>query len=85
MRTQTAKMRLKGYYMNIFYRPHYNSEATQFINELRKKDPELQAKQREGRNLLWDKEIDRNASSGYRAAKVAQKPYVYQTDARVEE
>lgn len=71
--------------MNIFYRPYYNSDATLFINELRKANPELQAQQREGRNLLWDKEIDRTAASGYRAAKVPQKPYVYQTDARIEE
>lgn len=85
MKIQTAKMCLKGYYMNIFYRPHYNSDATLFINELRKNDPALQAKQREGRDLLWDKEIDRTASTGFRAAKVAQKPYVYQTNARIEE
>ena len=68
--------------MNIFYRPKYQSDATQFINQLKTVDPELEAKQRQGRELLWDKEVDRNAWSDYRAAEVAQKPYVYQTNAK---
>lgn len=65
--------------MNIFYRPMYRSEATEFIDQLKAKDPELPAKQAEGRALLWDKVVDRSAWSGYRAAQVAQQPYVYQT------
>ena len=32
-----------------------------------------------GRALLWDLSLDRSAQSGYREAKVAQMPYVYQT------
>jgi hypothetical protein len=65
--------------MNIFYRPMYQSEATQFISQLKAQDPELEAKQRQGRALLWDKAVDRSAWSEYRAAQVAPKPYVYQT------
>ena len=65
--------------MNIFYRPKYESDATQFLNELKAKNPEIDAGQRFGRSLLWDKEVDRAAWLGYRAAQVAQKPYVYQT------
>jgi len=65
--------------MNIFYRPKYQSEATQFINQLKVTDPSLDAKQRQGRELLWDKAVDRSAWSDYRQAQVAQKPYVYQT------
>jgi hypothetical protein len=65
--------------MNIFYRPTYQSEATQFIDQLKSRDPELEARQRAGRELLWDKAVDRSAWSEYRAAQVAQKPYVYQT------
>jgi hypothetical protein len=67
--------------MNIFYRPKYQSEATQFIDQLKAKDPTLEAKQRQGRELLWDKNVDRSAWSEYREAQVEQKPYVYQTDA----
>jgi hypothetical protein len=68
--------------MNIFYRPKYQSDATQFINQLKSQIPELDAQQRQGRDLLWDKAVDRSAWSEYRAAEVAQKPYVYQTNAK---
>ena len=65
--------------MNIFYRPKYQSDATQFIAQLKEKDPTLDAKQRQGRELLWDKTVDRSAWVEYREAQVAQKPYPYQT------
>ncbi len=65
--------------MNIFYRPKYQSEVTQFIEQLKSKDPALEAKQRQGRDLLWDKEVNRSDWSDYREAQVEQKPYVYQT------
>lgn len=65
---------------SIFRRPDYQSEATQFIDQLKDKKPDLEARQRQGRELLWDKTVDRSASAEYRAARVAQKPYVYQTD-----
>lgn len=64
--------------MPLFWKP-YKSDATQFIESLKARDPQLEAKQRAGRNLLWDKPIDREAQSEYSAAKVAQQPYVYQT------
>lgn len=65
--------------MNIFYRPKYQSEATQFLTELKTKDPALQTKQVQGRALLWNKVVDRAAWNGYRAAEVSQQAYVYQT------
>lgn len=68
-------------YMSIFARPHYTSDATQFIDSLKADKPELEAQQRAGRALLWDKEVDRGAWTAYRRAQVAQKPYVYQTGA----
>ena len=36
--------------MNIFYRPKYQSDATQFIEQLKAKDADLEAKQRKGRD-----------------------------------
>ncbi|HEY5582465.1 MAG TPA: DUF3460 family protein [Rhodoferax sp.] len=65
--------------MNIFHRPYYQSEATQFIDQLKAKNPELAVKQRQGLKLLWDKAVDWSTWRGYRAAQVKQKPYVYQT------
>ncbi|MFT3719478.1 DUF3460 family protein [Pseudorhodoferax sp.] len=66
--------------MPFFRRPDYKSDATQFIDQLKAQQPDLEARQRAGRALLWDKAVDRNAWSEYRAARVPQKPYVYQTD-----
>lgn len=68
--------------MNIFRRPDYKSDATQFIDQLKATKPELEAQQRHGRSLLWDKVVDRLAWKGFRNAQVAQKPYVYQTSGK---
>ena len=65
--------------MSFFYRTPYQSEVTRFIDSLKAKDPKLEGKQRQGRELLWDKVVDRMAWRGFRSAQVAQKPYVYQT------
>jgi hypothetical protein len=66
--------------MSIFRRPDYKSEATQFIDQLKAQQPDLEARQRAGRALLWDKAVDRNVWTEFRQGQVAQKPYVYQTD-----
>ncbi len=65
--------------MNIFRRPDYTSEATQFLDQLKTQKPMLEAEQLKGRSLLWDKVIDRLALKGFRSAKVKQQAYVYQT------
>lgn len=68
--------------LRIFRRPDYQSEVTQFIEQLKTQKPDLESQQRAGRALLWDKNVDRQAWSEFRAARVPQKPYVYQTDAQ---
>lgn len=68
--------------MNLFRRPDYRSDATQFIDQLKAGKPALAAEQREGRELLWDKAVDRVAWREFRAAEVAQQAYVYQTSAK---
>ena len=68
--------------MNLFRRPDYRSDATQFIDQLRAGKPALEAEQRKGRELLWDKAVDRGAWREFRAAEVAQQAYVYQTSAK---
>jgi hypothetical protein len=67
--------------MSLFRRPDYMSDTTQFIAQLKAKHPELEAAQREGRALLWDKQINREAQQEFQQARVPQKPYVYQTQA----
>lgn len=66
--------------MSFFRRPDYQSEVTQFIDQLKTAKPSLEAEQSQGRSLLWDKVVDRAAWKEYREAEVAQKPYVYQTN-----
>lgn len=66
--------------MNIFRRPDYKSDATQFLDQLKTQQPALESEQLKGRSLLWDKVVDRLAWKGFRKAEVAQQPYVYQTE-----
>ncbi len=65
--------------MSIFRRPDYTSEITSFIEELKAKKPTLEAEQREGRALLWDKKLNLADEVEYGEANVPQQPYVYGT------
>jgi hypothetical protein len=62
--------------MPLFWKP-YRSDVTNFIEELKAKKPTLEAEQRAGRALLWDRPQDREALADWRDAKVPQRPYVY--------
>jgi len=64
--------------MPLFWKA-YKSEISSFIDELKAKKPSLEAEQRAGRALLWDKPVDRAAQADYRDASIPQQPYVYQT------
>lgn len=64
--------------MPFFWKP-YKSDITNFIDELKAKKPTLEAEQRAGRALLWDKAQDREALAAWRDARVPQQPYVYQS------
>jgi len=66
--------------MSIFRRPDYTSEVSQFIEALKAKKPSLEAEQRAGRAILWDQKIDLSVEQAYQEARLAQQPYVYQTD-----
>jgi hypothetical protein len=66
--------------MPLFWKP-YKSEVTNFIEELKAKKPSLEAEQRAGRALLWDRDLNRQEQAEWEDAKVAQQPYVYQTKA----
>ena len=66
--------------MPLFWKP-YKSDVTNFIDELKAKKPTLEAEQRAGRGLLWDKQLDRSEQADFSGARVEQQPYVYQTKA----
>ena len=64
--------------MPLFWKP-YKSEVTSFIEELKAKKPTLEAEQRAGRALLWDRALDRSQQADWQDAAVPQQAYVYQT------
>jgi hypothetical protein len=68
--------------MSLFAPPHYTSGITQFIEEMKTGKPTLEAEQRAGRALLWDKQLDRELLKEFSAGRVAQQPYVYLTHAK---
>jgi hypothetical protein len=56
----------------------YQSDITQFINQLKQQKPTLEDEQRRGRALLWDKQpIDLEQRSTEQQARVNQTSYVY--------
>lgn len=57
----------------------YESEATQFIKDLKKNNPGLEQCQRDGRALLWDKQaIDLDTQKRNLESRIKQQAYVYQ-------
>lgn len=65
----------------MFFKQHtqYESEITQFIRELKTKNPKLEEQQREGRARLWDKSpLDLDARRRADESRVKQQAYVYQ-------
>jgi hypothetical protein len=59
----------------------YESDITQFLKSLKDERPSLEAEQRQGRALLWDKTpINLEERARADASRVAQKPYVYLLD-----
>lgn len=66
--------------MSFFRRPDYISETTQFIDQLKANKPTLEAEQRAGRALLWDKKLVATEQADYLDGRIAQQSYVYKTD-----
>jgi len=61
----------------------YESDITQFIKELKQKDPALEQKQREGRSILWDKEpVDLDTQRRSAESRLKQAAYVYNPSPR---
>jgi hypothetical protein len=58
---------------------NYESDITRFIRDLKAKSPDIDRKQREGRAMFWDKQLDPDDLKRWRESTVPQQPYVYQT------
>lgn len=63
--------------LSIFRRPDYTSETTQFIEQMKTDKPTLEAEQRAGRAIWWDKNLSRDEQAEFADARVAQQAYVY--------
>ncbi|HVE10077.1 MAG TPA: DUF3460 family protein [Paraburkholderia sp.] len=56
----------------------YQSDITQFLNQLKAQKPQLEEEQRRGRSLLWDKQpIDLDERAQQQSSRVQQTSYVY--------
>ena len=58
---------------------YYESELTRFLRDLKQEQPGIEAGQRAGRALLWDKQLDADLYRLFKASSVPQPPYVYQS------
>ncbi len=71
---------LKSLLANLFQKnSDYRSDATNFIADIKRARPELDAEQRAGRALLWDKNVDRSQLADATEANVKRGAYVYGT------
>jgi len=58
---------------------NYQSDITRFLAQYKQEHPDAEQRQRDGRARLWDVRLDAEQQEGFRAARVPQKPYVYQS------
>jgi hypothetical protein len=58
----------------------YESEHTKFINELKARNPQMEAGQQAGRSLLWDKApLSLDEQRRIAESRLRQQAYPYQT------
>ena len=55
----------------------YQSEFTHFLSEMKSRHPDWQEGQRQGRRLLWDKQVDFAELQAFRQAAEKQNSYPY--------
>ncbi|MCS7101869.1 MAG: DUF3460 family protein [Burkholderiaceae bacterium] len=58
----------------------YESDVTRFLRELKEKRPEIERKQREGRAIWWDKQLDLEELRRQRESELPTPPYAYYTN-----
>ena len=57
---------------------NYESEITRFVREMKQRKPDLERKQREAREIWWDKTLDLEEQKRFAQASVKMPAYVYQ-------
>ncbi len=61
---------------------NYESDISRFVREMKDKDPELERRQREGRAIYWDKQLDLDDLRRWNQSKISMQGYVYQTQTK---
>jgi hypothetical protein len=56
----------------------YESEITSFLREMKQRRPDLERKQREAREIWWDKALDPDEQARFEQSSVKMPGYVYQ-------
>jgi Protein of unknown function (DUF3460) len=57
----------------------YESDLTRFIREMKQKRPDLERRQREAREIWWNKSLDLDEQERFAQSRVRMAGYVYQT------
>lgn len=58
----------------------YQSDFTKFMNDYLQKNPQVESQRQALRLTWWDRKVDLEEQRSWEAARVQQKPYVYQPD-----
>lgn len=61
---------------------NYESDLTLLLKQHKTDHPDTEARQRYGRSLLWDHNLDPDEQSGFKTAQVPMSPYVYYDNLR---
>ena len=56
---------------------NYESEATKFIKDFLKKNPEVKVNQKQAREFWWDRPQDVKTIKKFYSSKINKKPYEY--------
>lgn len=56
----------------------YESDVTRFLREMKQRKPDLERKQREAREIWWDKALDPDEQARFQQSRVKMQGYVYQ-------
>lgn len=64
--------------LDEFKPKEYESEFTNFLRELKRKNPQLEAEQGQSRAIWWDRKQDLETLEREKESRVKQQAYVYQ-------
>jgi hypothetical protein len=64
--------------LDEFKPKEYESEFTNFLRELKQKNPQLEAEQGQSRAIWWDRKQDQDALERAKQSRLRQQAYVYQ-------